>query len=203
MFEILSKNLKKRGFSVVCFETKEQAADYLNGVVDGTTIGFGGSMTLEEMNLFALLSAHNEVYSHNKPEHIPVGMTAAEGIAHEQSAKVYFSSVNGIAETGEIINIDGRCNRVASIYYGHDKVYLVVGKNKIAPTFEQALFRARNVAAPLNARRLNKKTPCAVRADQCYDCSSPDRICRGLSVLWEQPSGTKIEVVLIDENLGY
>ena len=111
--------------------------------------------------------------------------------------------MNGLAETGEIVNIDGNCNRVAASMFGPKRVYYVVGINKIAPDFEKALWRARNVAAPKNAQRLGKKTPCAVKADRCYDCKSPERICRGLSVLWRKPTGfEQAEVVLIEEELG-
>ena len=119
------------------------------------------------------------------------------------AAEIYVSSVNGLVETGEIINIDGNCNRVASIFYGHEKVYLVVGVNKIAKDYDSALWRARNIAAPQNARRFGVKTPCAVNADRCYDCKSPERICRGLSVLWGKPMTGEFEVILIHENLGY
>ncbi|MBE5853297.1 MAG: lactate utilization protein, partial [Lachnospiraceae bacterium] len=66
-----------------------------------------------------------------------------------------------------------------------------------------ALWRARNIASPLNAKRLNRKTPCALKADKCYDCNSPERICRGLAVLWERPMSTDVEVILVEENLGY
>ena len=76
---------------------------------------------------------------------------------------------------------------VAAVFYGHEKVYLVAGINKIAEDEAQALYRARNIAAPRNAQRLGSKTPCAAKGDRCYDCSSPQRICRGLSVLWEAP----------------
>lgn len=113
------------------------------------------------------------------------------------------SSVNGIAETGEIINIDGNCNRVAGTLFGHEKVYLVAGSNKIEADYEKALYRARNIAAPLNAKRLNRNTPCAVSGDKCYNCKSPERICKGLTVLWQMPSGREYEVILIDEKLGY
>ena len=112
-------------------------------------------------------------------------------------------SVNGLAETGELINIDGSGNRVASTLYGHEKVYLVIGRNKLAPTYDEALWRARNIAAPKNAQRMGRKTPCAVKGDRCYDCKSPDRICRGLVVLWEAMMGMEMEVVLVDEDLGY
>ena len=77
-----------------------------------------------------------------------------------------------------------------------------MGRNKIAPTFQQALWRARNIAGPKNAQRLQKKTPCAVKGDKCYDCKSPDRICRGLVELWGPMMGMETEVILINEDLG-
>lgn len=108
-----------------------------------------------------------------------------------------------MAETGEIINIDGNCNRVASIFYGHKKVYLVIGENKLEKDYDSALHRARNIASPLNAKRVGAKTPCAVKGDKCYDCKSPERICRGLSVLWGIPMTGEFEVILVHEELGY
>jgi hypothetical protein len=130
-------------------------------------------------------------------------MTPVQTRSAATRAQVYLSSVNGISEQGEIVNIDNTGNRVAAISYGPEEVFLIAGKNKVAPDFEAALHRARNVAAPLNAKRLNRKTPCAVKADRCYDCKSPDRICRNLSVLWTKPAGAHYTVVLIDEELGY
>ena len=82
-------------------------------------------------------------------------------------------------------------------------MYFVIGKNKIAPDYDKALWRARNIAAPKNAQRLNKNTPCAVKGDRCYDCSSPERICKGLAVLWKKPTNCPYEIVLINEDLGY
>ena len=79
-----------------------------------------------------------------------------------------------------------------------------MGRNKLAPDYDGALWRARNIASPKNAQRLNKKTPCAARGDRCYDCRSPERICRALAVLWEKPTGiSRAEVVLIDQELGF
>ena len=185
--------LRQRGFTVSVFETAEAAADYLDGAIDGRTVGFGGSMTLEAMDLWERLRTHNQVYSHLHG--FPLGPEAA-------GAQVYVTSVNGLAETGEVINIDGIGNRVASTLYGHEKVYLVAGRNKIAPTYDEALWRARNVAAPKNAQRKQMKTPC-VQGDRRYDCKSPDRICRALTVLWGPMIGMETEVVLIDRDLGY
>ena len=131
------------------------------------------------------------------------GGDAAALRAQAAGSEHYLLSANGIAETGEIINIDGAGNRVASAIYGHKKVWIIAGKNKLAPTYDEALWRARNIAAPKNAQRLHAKTPCAVKADHCYDCKSPGRICRALTVLWGAMMGGDMEVVLVNEDLGY
>lgn len=199
-FDLVKQNLEKRGFRVSVFETASDAVQYLDSQIDGKSVGFGGSVTLEQLGLYEKLSSHNTVSWHHR---IPENMTRQEVINCANASQIYLSSVNGLAETGEIINIDNTGNRVGAIFYGHERVYLVVGANKLAKDYESALHRARNIAAPLNARRLNRKTPCALNADRCFDCNSPDRICRGLSVLWELPAMSDIEVVLINENLGY
>ncbi len=199
-FTIVQQRLRDRGYIVTCFETALQASEYIDAQIDGQTVGFGGSVTLEQMGLYEILSAHNTVFWHQR---IPVGRTSKEVRLQANGANIYISSVNGLAETGEIINIDGNCNRVASIFYGHEKVYFVVGRNKIESDYDRALYRARNIAAPLNARRIGVKTPCAVKGDKCYACKSSERICRGLSVLWDKPMTGEFEVILIDEELGY
>ena len=197
-FETVKKNLEENKFLVSTFATAAEAADYLNGAIDGKTVGFGGSVTLQKMGLYELLSTHNEVFWHQVAAHEE---KEAARMA-EQTCQIFCTSVNGLAETGELVNIDATGNRVAASIYGHEKVYFVIGRNKLAPTYEEALWRARNIAAPQNAKRLNKKTPCAVKGDRCYNCKSADRICRSLVVFWEASMGTEMEVVLIDEDLG-
>lgn len=199
-FTLLEKNLRTKGYAVSSFDTAAEAVAYLDSQVDEQSVGFGGSVTLQEMGLYDALATHNTMKWHWRPAE---GKNAEDVRAEATDTDVYFSSVNGLAETGEIVNIDGACNRIASIFYGHKKVYLVVGENKLAPDLHQAIDRARNIAAPLNAKRLASATPCAVKGDKCYDCKSPGRICRGLSVLWCCPTGSTIEVVLIHEKLGY
>ena len=195
-FETAEQNLKARGFAVRTFATAEEAAAYLDGQIDGKTVGFGGSVTLDTMGLYDLLSRHNTVVWHWKTQDPNTARKEA------MNAQVYLTSANGLAETGEIVNIDGAGNRVAATLFGHEKVYFVIGRNKLAPTYEEALWRARNIAAPQNARRLGKKTPCAVKGDRCYDCKSPDRICRALVTLWEPMMGMEAEVLLVDQDLG-
>ena len=198
-FTKLKHNLQKNGFQVSVFENARSAAEYLDREIDGMTVGMGGSVTMKQMDLYRKLSAHNDVFSNADTP----GRTREEISRDAQTADIYLSSLNGISENGELINIDGTGNRVSAIQYGHKKVYLIAGRNKVAKDYESALYRARNIAGPLNARRLGKKTPCAVKGDKCYDCSSPERICRGLSVLWKKPGCCEYEVILIDEELGY
>ena len=200
MFTKVAENLKQLGYQVTVCDTKEQAADYLCGQIKDTTVGFGGSVTLREMGLYERLAETNTVHWHWQPQgetSIPQTRVLA------RDTEVYLASANGLAETGEIINIDGAGNRVAETIFGHKKVYFVIGKNKLAEDYDKALWRARNIAAPKNAFRLKTKTPCAEKGDRCYNCSSPARICRALSVLWCAPMGSQYEVVLVKEDLGY
>ena len=197
-FSRVKQNLEARGFRVSVFATAAEAADYLDSAIDNTSVGFGGSVTLEQMGLYERLERHDRVNWHWRPT-----VDGADARQAAMTAEHYITSVNGLAETGELINIDGTGNRMASTLYGHKKVWFVVGRNKLAPTYEEALWRARNIAAPKNAQRLGRKTPCAVKADHCYDCKSPERICRGLVVLWEAIGSMEMEVVLVDEALGY
>ena len=194
-FSKVEQALKDRGYAVNTFSTAQEAAAYLDRKIDGKTVGFGGSVTLQDMGLYELLSRHNTVIWHWKSKDPAARRDAL-------MTQIYISSVNGLAQTGEMVNIDGSGNRVAATLFGHEKVYFVIGRNKLAPTYEEALWRARNIAGPKNARRLGLKTPCAVKADRCYDCKSPDRICRGLVTLWSPMLDMAAEVLLVDEDLG-
>ena len=199
-YATLRKNLESKGYVVSIFADKKTAAEYINSKIDQKTVGFGGSVTIRQMNLYELLSSHNTVYWHDEK---PADMTIMETRTTASRADIYISSVNAISEKGEIVNIDNTGNRVAAISYGPEKVYLVIGSNKITDSLDSAIYRARNVASPMNAKRLGRKTPCAVNGDKCYDCNSPERICRNLSVLWVKPTGAEYEIILIQENLGY
>lgn len=195
-FEKLSTNLKKRGFSVSHFATAAEAARHIDAATDGKTIGIGGSMTVTDMGLYDLLASHNQISWHHKDMRDEVMLEAC-------NAQVYITSANGVSENGDIINIDGRGNRVAGTLMKKEKVYIIIGANKVAPDFETALERARNIAAPKNSQRLAKKTPCAV-SGHCHDCAAPERICSALVVFWQKPFWCEdMEVVVIDEEMGY
>ena len=189
------KNFQLRGYTVQHFATGAEAAAYLNTQIDNTTVGIGGSMTAQELGLYEMLSAHNEVFWHWKEP-------GWDTLHKEITAKVFITSANAMTEGGEILNIDGRGNRLAGQIFGQKKVYIVAGTNKLCPDFESALFRARNTAAVTNCKRFPNKPPCQID-DKCHDCRSPERICRALVVQWMPMMDMESEIVLIDEDLGY
>ena len=196
-FEKTRKNLENRGFRAHVFATGAEAADYLAQTLHNTCIGIGGSVTIDEIGVYDRLSADNDVIWRWKK---PTPDSRERGAA----AETFLCSANGVSETGEIVNIDGYGNRVAPTIYGPQRVFLVVGKNKIAPDLNGAIDRARNVAAPLNARRLNRHTPCAVGELRCHDCRSREKVCGVMTVFFMPTTSVReFHVLLVDEDLGY
>lgn len=190
------ERLRKNGFAVTRFGAADEAAAYIGQSLRGKTVGIGGSMTVRALNIYDRIKDDNTVFWH-------MVTPGDETMVRASSAEVYITSVNAISEEGYLINIDGRGNRVAGTLMKKDKVCLIVGKNKLCGPFPEALDRARNTAAPLNAKRLECATPCA-KSDRCFDCSSPERICNALVVLWRKPFWCEsMEIILIDEELGF
>lgn len=195
--EKTGKNLEGRGFRVHRFASGVEAAEFLVQTLHGTSIGIGGSVTIDTLGVYDRLCGSNEVFWHWK-NHAP------ETRERAGKAETYLCSANGVSENGEIVNIDGFGNRVAGTIYGPERVFLVVGRNKIAPDLTGAIDRARNIAAPLNARRLNRHTPCAVGEPRCHDCRSPEKVCGVMTVFFMPPTSIKeFHVILVDETLGY
>jgi L-lactate utilization protein LutB len=118
------------------------------------------------------------------------------------TADVFVSGVNAITEQGELVFVDATCNRVAGVLFGPAKVIIVAGCNKIVPNLAYAQERIRHFVAPTNAKRLNRKTPCAVTG-QCEDCNSPERICNATVVIHKQANPERLHVVLAGAELGY
>ena len=194
--------LKEKLYTVTYFETSKEAADYLDQQIDRKTVGFGDSRTMIDMKLFDRLSKHNTVYDPNQSKDDEEFVEIAK---EALTTEVYLTSVNGMAETGEFINIDGTGNRVAGSLFGHKKVYFIVSTNKIETTLEKAIWRARNIAAPMNCQKYNLPTPCvAHNGDRCYDCKSPKRICNALVIhLRRMNDVDDVEIILIHEDMGF
>jgi L-lactate utilization protein LutB len=194
------ENLKKRGFDVEIFQTKDDARKKLiEEVGTGRKVGIGGSMTIKELDVYDKLKENgNDVLWHWRTEPQYVGGVLKEAM----TADVYLTSSNALIENGTILNIDGNGNRVAAMFYGPKKVIMVCGKNKIASTYSEAMNRIKTVICPKNARRLNRNTPCA-HTDKCNDCSSPDRMCMVTSLIEMKPPLMEYKIYLIEEEIGY
>ena len=195
--ELIKKNFENKGFKVSFFDTKEAAADYLYGSLEGKKLAFGGSSTLKDMGLYEKLSEKNEVIWHWIENTRETKMKAL-------TVDVYLLSANGVSAKGDLVNIDGAGNRVAAALFGPGKVVYVIGKNKIEADLEAAMFRARNVASPKNAMRFGLDTPCVkAGGTKCFDCNHPQRICNGFTIVSRPMMKQEVEVLFIDEELGF
>lgn len=193
--ETVLHNFEKHGIHARYFETAQQAVDCLLEELHGRSIAFGGSVTTQQLGLYEKLGEDNRVFWH--------WVTPGEGRRQaEQACDTYICSANALAETGEIVNIDGTGNRITLATYGPQRVYYVCGVNKLTPDLHAAIHRARHIAAPRNAQRLHCNTPCAVDG-KCHDCDSPDRICNVMDITMRRPGAMQVELLLIGQELGY
>ncbi len=179
-------------------EVKKEIRKHLS---PGMKIGVGGSITIREIGIVEMLEKEGYLlYDHWK-----AGLSKEEVLGLRKSqmtSDLFMASANAITLNGEIVNIDGIGNRVNSTIFGPGKVILVLGYNKIVDNIEEAIKRIKNVATPLNARRLNLDLPCA-KVGRCVDCHSPNRICRVIVIHERRPSLTDMLVILVGEELGY
>ncbi|HEY4544355.1 MAG TPA: LUD domain-containing protein, partial [Tissierellaceae bacterium] len=163
---------------------------------DFESISIGGSITIEEIDIYnKLLDKGNNVIWHWRDNDKDILTKAI-------NTDIYLTSSNAITGDGKIVNMDGTGNRVSSMIFGHKRVYIIVGKNKLVENYEMARERIKNIAGPLNAKRLNRKTPCTITG-KCSDCSSEERICKVETVIHKNPGGTEITVCYVDKELGY
>ena len=190
--------LKENGFQVRTFKNRDRAKEALLGEISiSESIAFGGSMTLSDMGIYEDFKERgNEIYWHWKADDKKNELNKAE------NADIYITSTNALTLDGKLINMDGTGNRVSSMFYGHKRVYIVVGRNKICRDYDAAKDRIKTIAAPKNAQRLNINTPCKFTGE-CSDCSSPDRICNVEVIIHRNTSRGNINIFLIDEDLGY
>ena len=200
------KSLEQKFYTVRCFDSHEEATAYLDSQIDGKTVGFGDSRTIIDMKLYDKLSKHNIVYDPNQSTDNDGFLAIARKCL---TTEIYLTSVNAMAETGEMVNIDGTGNRVAGSLFGHEKVYFIVGTNKIESTLEEAVFRARNVAAPKNSLKYDLPTPCVANYKKtgklkCFDCRRPERICNGIITYMRKMNDIEdVEVILINKEMGF
>ena len=197
----MTDNFAKRNIAVLWFKSFDEIrAHLLTQIPSAATVGIGNSATLKRMGIIkALHDRGNTVFDKN--------LAATPGDVRELKrasllADCYISGSNAVSECGRIVNIDHSGNRVAAISYGPDKVYIVVGRNKITATYDRAVKRARDTAAPLNAKRAGYNPPCAA-AGFCVDCNSPERVCFVVSTIEGQHVQDRLTLLIADEVDGF
>ena len=193
------ENLKKNNMEPYYVDSCAQVVDLVKKLCpEGRKVSYGGSMTLEECGVLNLLRS-------GKYEFLDRAAKGADpdAVMHQAfSCDTYFMSTNAITMDGELVNIDGNGNRLACLMQGPSHVCLVVGRNKVSTTLEDAIHRVRNIAAPANVKRLHKQTPCGA-GGRCGDCFSPDCICSHTVITRRSGHPGRIQVFLVNEDLGY
>jgi hypothetical protein len=191
----LSKTLEKRGFEVEIFPSGATAAMRLLEMVQGHTVGYGGSATLDTLGIFNEIGNYTrDVFTHRPGR-------ASDDEHHALYADFFMTSANAVSLDGHIVNIDGTGNRVAATCFGPGRTIYLIGRNKIVPTLHDALRRAKETAVKV-AKHYRRKTPC-VSTGKCEDCLSPDCICSITTIHRKKPSGIDMSIFLIDEDLGF
>lgn len=193
--------LESRNMEAYYVQTKEETvAKALELIPKGSSISMGGASSVKECGLYdALSNGEYRFYDRDKvttPEE-------KEAIARQAFDTDYFlGSVNGMSEDGVFVNIDGNANRVAAYAYGPKNVLLIVGMNKVVKTAEDALSRARNEAAPVNAQRFGVDTPCSV-SGSCANCRSEQCICCQILITRFSRVKGRYKIILVNDELGF
>lgn len=196
------ESLKKNNMNGYYAKSREELIDIIEGIVkSGSKVSCGGSMTLFETGVIEHLRCGRYEFLDRYKE----GLTKEDVVDIYKKAffaDAYFVSSNAVTEKGELYNVDGNGNRVAAMLYGPDKVIVICGINKIVKDVDEAIKRNREFAAPINAKRLSRKTPCT-KVGYCMDCNSPERICNEYTLIKRQNNPERIHVIFLNENIGY
>jgi len=196
------KNLRQRNMDGFFVNDDNELKELLKQLIDeNSVVGVGDSMTLFETGVIDFLRDGNYTFLDKYRE----GITSEEKKSiyiQNFSADTFMCSTNALTESGELYNIDGNGSRVAPMIYGPKQVILVTGTNKIVKDIEEAEKRVRNYAAPVDAKRLGKDTPCT-KLGYCVDCKSPNRICNDFTIIRGQFVKGRIKVIIVGEQLGY
>jgi hypothetical protein len=193
--------LGKNDISATFTPNKEAAKEKLSGMIpDGSTVGIGGSVTLNQLGVIDMLKARG-LTIFNPFEKPPPGQENLDMRKEALISDVFLTGTNAVTETGHLFNIDATGNRAAAMFFGPKNVIVIAGANKIVKNLDVARTKVKEITAPINSKRLKRKTPC-VQTGKCEDCDSPERICNIEVVIRKKPRLTNLEVILVGETLG-
>lgn len=199
--QVLVKNLQSRHFDAYyCPDTVSALAKALELIPEGASVGWGGALSAQQIGLIDAVKTGNFAAIDRDAAKTPEERTQA--LKHCLTADVFLSGANALSLDGQMVNIDGTGNRVAAIAYGPDTVLVIAGMNKVCDTLEDAVARARTVAAPMNKQRFPFKTPCEITAS-CANCKSEESICNQILITRNCRPAGRIKFILVGEDLGF
>lgn len=197
----VAEALRRNGFEAYVAADKKEAAELvLKLIPENSVVGIGGSVTIRQLGLVEALEKRGFKVVHHWVKASPEEVDELR--RKELTADVFLSSSNAITLDGKLVNVDGVGNRVAAMIFGPRRVIVVAGRNKIVRDLEEAMRRARDIAAIMNWMRLGLDNPC-LKTGCCIDCDSPTRGCRITVIIEKRPLRTDFHVILVNEDLGF
>ena len=166
------------------------------------SVSWGGSLTFVATGLYDVLKNNNDL---NILDTYDKTLSPEESLERRRQSllvDLFITGSNAVTEAGQLVNLDMIGNRVGALTFGPKTVIILVGRNKIVPDLDEAMFRIKNYAAPVNTMRLDKKTPCA-KTSFCGDCKSPDRICNTWTITEKSFPKGRVKVILINQDQGF
>jgi len=201
----LKEALEKNNFEVFIADTAEEAKRIvLEQIVSETKserVSWGGSLTFRQTGLYDILKKSRDI---ELLDTFDMNISREESLERRRQSllvDLFITGTNAVTENGQLVNLDMIGNRVAGITFGPKHVVILVGRNKLVMDLEEAMNRIKSYAAPVNAMRLDMKTPCC-KTGVCADCSSPGRICNSWTITEKSFPKKRIKVVLINQDLG-
>lgn len=198
--KILVKNLQSRHFEAYYCENRNEALQKaLELIPEGSSVGWGGALSADQIGLMEAV---------HKGNYRPIDRSLAKNQEErEQMMKdcmfcdVFITGANGLSLDGQMVNIDGTGNRVAATIYGPKTVLVVAGMNKVEDNLEDAMRRARTIAAPMNNQRFSNDNPCSTTGT-CGNCKNVTCICNQIVITRHCRPAGRIKFILVGEELG-
>ena len=199
--------LEANNFNAYLAEDRDEAYNLVKDTIipelKVKTVSWGGSMTVLSAGLYDKLMKDSSLeVIDTLDKKLPVD----EMVERRRQAllvDLFITGTNAVTEAGQLVNLDMIGNRICALTFGPKWVILLIGRNKIVANIDEAMFRIKNYVAPVNAMRLDKKTPPCVKTSYCEECKSPDRICSTWTITEKSFPKGRVNVVLINEDLGF
>jgi len=202
----LKETLTENNFEVFVAENTDEAKsivlEKIIPEIAPKSVSWGGSLTFVATGLYDILKNNHDL---NVLDTYDKALSPEESLERRRQSllvDLFITGSNAVTESGQLVNLDMIGNRVGALTFGPKNVIILVGRNKIVPDLDEAMFRIKNYAAPVNTMRLDKKTPCA-KTSFCEDCKSPDRICNTWTITEKSFPKKRVRIILINKDLGF